>query len=189
MRNPNKPARTNHPLLLYRRLFSYYGWPSAWLLVVSAGLLVWNPPPLADLRLALSLAALLAAALLLFTFVLSRLARVQCGEDGVLVQAPLYRLHVPYESIVRTRTSSLGTVFPPSQQPFSSRAFLDPLWLMPVVVVEVEALPRSRRQLRLWMDSRMLLKSALVLLVEDHGALRGQIDEAMIRWRVAKRGT
>jgi hypothetical protein len=35
----------------------------------------------------------------------------------------------------------------------------------------------------------MLLKSALVLLVEDHGALRGQIDEAMIRWRVAKRGT
>ncbi len=188
MRNAKKPARTSHPLLLYRRLFSYYGWPSVWLLVVSGGLLVWDHPALAALRLALLLAALLAVTLLLFTFVLSRIARVQCGEDGLLVQLPLYRLHVPYESIVRTRTSSLGTVFPPSRQPFSSRAFLDPLWLLPVVLVEVEALPRSRRQLRLWMDSRMLLKSALVLLVEDHGALRVQIDEAMIRWRVAKRG-
>jgi hypothetical protein len=188
MRDGNKPARTRHPLLLYRRLFSYYGWPSGWLLLVSGGLLVWDPPALADLRLALLLAALLSTTLLLLTFVMSRLAQVQCGEDGLLIQVPLYRLHIPYESIARTRTSSLGTAFPPSRQPFSTRAFLEPLWQAPVVVVEVERLPQSRRQLRLWLDSRMLLKSALVLPVEDHRALRAQIDEAMIRWRVATRG-
>lgn len=187
MRRQNKPARTSHPLLLYRRLFSYYGWPSVWLLVVSGGLLVWDHPALAALRLALILAALLSAILLLLTFVMSRLARVQCGEDGLLIQVPLYRLHIPYESVARTRTSSLGTAFPPSRQLFSSRAFLDPLWQLPVVVVEVDRLPQPRGQLRLWIDSRMLLKNALVLLVEDHRALRAQIDEAMIRWRVARR--
>jgi hypothetical protein len=120
MRRQNKPAKTSHPLLLYRRLFSYYGWPSVWLLVVSGGLLVWDHPALAALRLALILAALLSAILLLLTFVMSRLARVQCGEDGLLIQVPLYRLHIPYESIARTRTSSLGTAFPPSRQLFST---------------------------------------------------------------------
>ena len=126
--------------------------------------------------------------LILLTFVMSRLARVECGEDGLLVQVPLYRVHVPYDSIARTRTGSLGSLFPRKKQPFSARSFLNPLWQRPAVVVEVELLPLPSRQLRLWLDARMFLKSALVLLVEDHRGLRSQIDEAMIRWRVAKRG-
>jgi hypothetical protein len=141
-----------------------------------------------ELRLALVLAALLSVTLLLLTFVMSRLARVECGEDGLLVQVPLYWLHVPYDSIIRTRTASLGGLYPPKRQPFSSRNFLNPLWQRPAVVVEVELLPLPSGQLRLWWDARMFLKSAIVLLVEDHRGLRTQIDDAMIRWRVAKRG-
>lgn len=171
-------------MLVYRRLASYYRTPSLWLLVVSLGLLVWNHPWLGPLRLPAVMAALLSAILILLTLAMSRLAYVRCGEDGLLVQLPLGRVHVPYDSIIQTRTSSLGTLYPPSKQPFSSRAFLRPLWRLPAVVVEVERLPQPRLQLRLWMDSRMLLKSALVLLVEDHRGLRSQIDEATIRWRL-----
>jgi len=188
MNGKGKPARTSHPLVLYRRLLSYYGTPSVWLFMVSAGLLVWDRPETAGMRLALLLAALLSVTLLLLTFVMSRMAYAQCGEDGLLIQLPLYRVHVPYDSMARTRTSSLGSLFPPSRQPFSSRAFLDPLWTETVVVVEVQLLPQPRQQLRLWMDARMLLKNGLVLLVPEPRDLRSQIDEAMIRWRVAKRG-
>jgi len=188
MSGKGKPARTSHPLVLYRRLASYYGTPCVWLFLVSAGLLVWDRPETTDMRLALLLAALLSATLLLLTFLMSKIAYVQCGEDGLLIQLPLYRVHVPYDSIVRTRTSALGSLFPPSKQPFTSRAFLDPLWTETVVVVEVELLPQPRQQLRLWMDARMLIKNGLVLLVQQPRDLRSQIDEAMIRWRVAKRG-
>jgi len=187
MSRRDKTARTSHPLVIYRRLASYYGWPSLWLLVVSGGLLVWDHPAFEGLRLALTLAVLLSLTLLLLTFVMSRLASVRCGEDGLLVQLPLYRVRVPYDTITTTRTAGLGTLFPPSRQPFTSRAFLNPLWQLPAVVVEVEWLPQPRWQLRLWMDPRMILKGALVLLVKDHRTFRSQIDEAMIRWRAASK--
>ena len=137
MSTRSKAARRSHPLLMYRRLASYYGAPSVWLLLVSVSLLVWDHPSLKDLELALVLAALLSLTLILLTFVMSRLARVECGEDGLLVQVPLYRVHVPYDSITRTRTASLGNLFPPKTQPFYARSFLNPLWQRPAVVVEL----------------------------------------------------
>jgi hypothetical protein len=182
-----KKVRTRHPLLLYRRLASYYRGPSLWLLLVSAVLLVWDHPSLKELFLPAAMTALLSTIIILLTFVMSRLAYVECGQDGLLIHLPLRRVHVLYDSIVQTRTSALATLFPPSRQPFSSRNFLRPLWQSAAVVVEIELWPQPRRQLRLWMDGRMLLKNALVLLVEDHRVLRRQIDEAMIRWRVSKR--
>jgi hypothetical protein len=187
MKKGRKKVRTRHPLLLYRRLASYYRGPSLWLLLVSAVLLVWDHPSLKELYLPAAMTALLSTIIILLTFVMSRLAYVECGQDGLLIHLPLRRVHVLYDSIVQTRTSALATLFPPSRQPFSSRSFLRPLWQSAAVVVEIELWPQPRRQLRLWMDGRMLLKNALVLLVEDHRVLRRQIDEAMIRWRVSKR--
>jgi hypothetical protein len=186
MKKGQGKVRTRHPLLLYRRLLSYYRGPCLWLLLVSVVLLVWDHPSLRPLTLPAVLTFLLSVTLLMLTFVMSRMAYVQCGEDGMLIQLPFSRVHVLYDSIVQTRTASLATLYPPSRQPFSSRNFLSPLWQMPALVVHVELLPKPRQQLRLWMDSRMILKSALVLLVEDHRALRSQIEEAMIRWRMQK---
>jgi hypothetical protein len=186
MKRERGKIRTRHPLLLYRRLWSYYRGPCLWLLLVSVVLLVWDHPSLRVLTLPVVMTLLLSVVLLLLTIVMSRLAYVQCGEDGMLIHLPLYRVHVLYDSIVQTRTASLATLYPPSRQPFSSRNFLGPLWQKPALVVHVELLPKPRQQLRLWMDSRMLLKSALVLLVEDHRGLRSQIEEATIRWRTQK---
>ena len=107
---------------MYRRLASYYGTPSVWLLLVSVVLLVWDHPSLKDLQLARVLAALLSVTLILLTCVMSKLARVECGEDGLLVQVPLYRVHVPYDSIARTRTVSLGNLFPPRNSPSTPAA-------------------------------------------------------------------
>jgi len=187
MMRRRRGVRKRHPLMLYRRLAAYYRQPLILLLLVSGGLLAWDPAELQELRLALLLTLLLSLTLLSLTFVMSRLAYVQCGDNGLRVQLPLYRLDVGYDSIVQTRSVSMAALFPPSKQPFSSRGFLNPLWQSTAVVVELEWLPQSRQQLRLWMDSRMILKKALVFLVEDHRALRRQIDEAVVRWRVSRR--
>jgi hypothetical protein len=186
MKKGQHQVRTRHPLLLYRRLMSFYRGPCLWLLLVSVVLLVWDHPSLQMLTLPAVMTLLLSMILLLLTFFMSRLAYVQCGEDGVLIQLPFYRVHVLYDSIVETRAASLATLYPPSKQPFSSRNFLRPLWRMTALVVQVELLPKPRQQLKLWMDSRMILKGAIVFLVEDHRALRRQIEEAMIRWRIQK---
>jgi hypothetical protein len=184
MRKKEGRVHRTYPLLLYRRLASYYLIPCLLLLVVSLVVLVWGQPALAPLWLPAMIAVLLSVTLVLLTWAMSRMAYVRCGEDGLLIQVPLQRVHVPYRSIIQTRTSALGILYPPSKQPFSTRAFLRPLWHLPAVVVELELLPQPRRQLRLWMDSRMLLKSGLVLLVEDHRGLRSEIEDSAIRWRL-----
>lgn len=189
MTTKGRQAREKHPLLLYRRLAAYYRAPLILLLVVSAGLVAWDPPELQELRRIFPLTLLLSLILLVVTLVMSRLAYVQCVDLGLRVQLPLYRLYVGYDSIVQTRSVSLAALHPPSKQPFSSRGFLYPLWHLPAVVVDLEWLPESRARLRLWMDSRMIIKKGLVFLVEDHRTLRRQIDEAVVRWRLDTRDT
>lgn len=176
-------VRGKHPLLLYRRLLAYIRTPALLLILVSGGLLIWDHPALQGLRLILVMTFLLPLALVLLVFVMSRLAYVQCAEDGLVVQLPLSRVQVPYDSIIETRAAFMYELFPPAQQPFSTRGFLDPLWRMPVVVVRLRSLPQPRQQLRLWMDSRMIIHEGLVFLVRDHMRFRRQVQEAMINWR------
>lgn len=179
--------RAKHPLLLYRRLASYWGFPSILLMLVSAGLLIWNQPALQGLRAILVLSFLLPFAILILTFAMGRSAHVQCREDGLLIQLPLYALRVPFESIVETRSAFMYELFPPSRQPISARGFLDPLWKMSAVVVRLSSLPQPRSRLRLWMDSRMIIPDGLVLLVQDYRGFRREIQDAMIHWRAGRK--
>jgi hypothetical protein len=179
-------ARARHPLLLYRRLAGYWRIPLTLLLSVSAGLLIWNHPELQELRLTLVLTFLLSSVLLVLTSIMTRVAYAKCGEDGLFIQLPLYQLHVPYESVVETRAAFMYELFPPFKQPLSTRGFLDPLWKKSAVVVRLRSWPRPRRQLRLWMDSRMMIHDGLVLLVKDHMNFRREIQEAMIHWRAGR---
>jgi hypothetical protein len=172
-----------HPLLLYRRLASYWRVPLMLLLIVSSGLLTWNHPALQELRLGLVVTLLLSLVLLLLTFIMSRLAYVQCRADALFIQLPLYGLHIPYESVLETRAAFMYELFPPSEQPFSTRGFLNPLWKTSAVVVRLRSFPQPRRQLRLWMDSRMIIHDGLVLLVKDYMGFRREIQHAMIHWR------
>jgi hypothetical protein len=175
-------------LLVYRRLVGYWGTPLILLFLVSAVLLIWNHTALQVLRPVLVLTLPLSLVLLILTFVMSRLAYVQCRDDGFLIQLPLTRLHVPYESVVEARATLMYELFPPSKQRFSTRGFLDPLWKMSAVVIRLRAWPQPRRRLRLWMDSRMIIRDGLVLLVRDYMGFRREIQDAMARWR-ARTGT
>ncbi len=179
-------VRARYPLLLYRRLAEYWRLPSVLLMLVSSGLLVWNHPALRELRSVLLLALLLPLVLLLLTFAMSRVAYVRCRENGLLIQLPLYRLQIPFESVVETRAAFMYEVFPPSKQPFSTAGFLSPLWKKTAVVIRLKRLPRARRQLRLWMDSRMLVHEGLVLLVKDYMGFRREMQDAMIHWRAGR---
>ncbi len=176
-------ARAKHPLLLYRRLASYWLGPSLLLMLVSAGLLIWNRPAWRELRLVLVMTFLLPLVLLLVTFIMSRLAYVQCGKGALLIQLPLYRLHVPYESIIETRAAFMYELFPPARQRFSTRGFLEPLWSMSAVVVRLKYFPQPGQQLRLWMDSRMIIHDGLVLLVKDYMGFRREIQATITHWR------
>ncbi len=180
----NTRVRARHPLLLYRRLAAYWSLPSVSLMVVSAGLLIWNHPAGRGLRSVLAMTFLLPLVLLLVTFIMSRLAYVQCRTDGILIRLPLYRLHVPYESVIETRASFMYELFPPRKQRFSTRNFLRPLWTMSAVVVRLKYFPRPRQQLRRWMDSRMIIHDGLVLLVKDYMGFRREIQAAITHWRV-----
>ncbi len=179
----NVGVKSKHSLVLYRRLLAYLGTPMMFLIVVSGGLLIWDPPALQDLDRVLRMTLVLPSVLLVLIFSMSRLAYVQCGEQGLVVQLPVYRLHVPYESIMETRAAFMYELFPPAKQPLSSRGFLDPLWSRPAVVVRLRSLPQPRARLRLWMDKRMIVRDGLVFLVKDHMALRRQIQDGMIGWR------
>lgn len=188
MRRGHDAFGTKHRLLLYRRLAGYYRTPLLLLMLVSGALLLWNHAALQQLRLVLVVAFAVAWVLLLLTTCMSLLAYVQCREDGLRVQLPFYRLHVPYELIRHTRSVVMYELFPPSKQAFSARGFLAPLWNLPAVIVYLEYLPRRRRHLRLWMDSRMVIRDGLVLLLDDPRAFRRHLDDAMIKRRTAGRG-
>jgi len=156
-------------------------------MIVSAGLLIWDHPALQSSRPVLPVTFVLPLVMVVLIFVMSRMSYVRVEEQGLVVRLPLYRLHVPYESIIETRSASMYELFPPARQPFSTRAFLDPLWSMPAVVVRLRSLPQPRSRLRLWMDSRMLLHDGLVFLVKDHMGFRRQIQGAMMGGRVRRR--
>jgi hypothetical protein len=174
------------PLLLYRRLAEYWGIPSILLLLVSAGLLIWNPPTLQELRMVLVLAFLLALGLLWTAFIMRRLTYVECGEDSLIIQLPFYRMRIPYESVTDVRPAVMHEVFPPAEQSFSAHRFLDPLWSKPAVVLQMRNWPQLRQQLRLWIDSRMIVQDGLVLMVEDDMDFRREMQHAIIQWRAGE---
>ncbi len=175
------------PLLLYRRLAGYWGTPSILLLLVSAGLLIWNPPALRELRQILVLAFLLSLSVLWVAFTMRRLAYVEFGDDSLIIQLPFYRLRIPYEYVIDTRSAFMHEVLPPDTQSISTRRFLDPLWSKPAVVVQVRSLPQPRQQLRLWMDSRMIAQDGLVFVVKDDEGFHWEMQDAITQWRDGER--
>jgi hypothetical protein len=181
---PEKPGR-HHPLVLQEHLNEQVFWPSILIVCVTAGLLIVNRQELAPHRVALVLLLAGAGLALILTYVYRFRAYVQCGSDGLRIQLPFYRLTIPYSRIRATRPNDFYRLYPPDQQRWTQRAFLDGLWGMTVVLVDLEQLPRSRKWLRLWMSKYMLDPNgpSFTLAVRDWIALRSDLDEHLSRSR------
>lgn len=176
-----------HPLLLQQEFSAQNFWVCVLLLAVSGGLIAWNPLPFTPYRPHL-IAILVASGLVLILTLLLRLrAYAQCRENGLVVQLPFLRLHIPYSQVKTSRPALFYRTFPPAEQRWTQRRFLRNLWPRTVVVVELEQWPRPRFWLRLWLSKYMLCPEAvgLVLPVRDWMAFRTELDEFRIRRRQA----
>ena len=172
-------AGKRYPLLLQQQFNEQVFWPAILILIICAGLLVWNPPPFEPYRLHLGTMMAGTGLALILTFIFRLTAFVQCRLDGLRVQTPFQRLTIPYGEIRLTRPTQLYHLFPPDSQRWTQRSFLSPLWGMTVVVVEMEKLPHRARWLRTWMGKYMICSDVvgLALLVRNWMAFRSDLDE------------
>ncbi|MFQ6015745.1 MAG: hypothetical protein ACE5NP_09920 [Anaerolineae bacterium] len=178
--------RKKQPILYYRRTFRQLLPTGLLLILLTAGLLVWDPPELEQYRPVLQLILALAALLLLLTFAMARLAHVQVDDKGVHLQLPFYRFDLSYDDIQNTRPAPLYQLFPPEEQSWSTRQHLEPLYKLTAVVVRVKKFRRPRWWLRLWLGDKILVKNGIVLVVKDWMSLRRAIGEESSARRLAR---
>ncbi len=182
-----------YPLLVYRRLFSLYAGPLVLLFLASAGplgaALVWELPRLQSLRWTLIIVAGLSGLLLLALFVARWLAFVRCRANNLLVQSPLYQVVISYGRVRLTRPAEFVRIFPPQEQSWSQRRFLEPLWGKTVIVVETTGLPLPSWWLRLWLSKYLLLPdgSGFVFAVKDWMGLSQEIDSFRGNWLLRRK--
>jgi hypothetical protein len=155
-------------------------WPTILIVALSATLIIWGAP---EFRGYLSVTLFGSGAILILTLFFRLRAYVQCRSSELRVQLPFYRLEIPYRAIQSTRPTDLFRVFLPTEQRWTQRRFLMPIFGRTIVVVEMETLPAPRRQLRLWITKYMLSPETegLVLAVRDWIGLRSELDEYKAR--------
>jgi extradiol dioxygenase family protein len=179
------PRRTGRRYwLLYQQRFSeMIFWPGILIVIITAVLLVWQPPQLAGYRLLFALALVVAALVLVLSYFYRLRAYVRCRERDLLVQLPFYRLTIPYSDIRKSRPAELFRLFPPAEQRSTENNFLDPLLGVTVLVIEVSSLPISNRELRLWMSKYMISPDhrGIVLAIRDWIALDTELEELRAR--------
>ncbi|MBC7251777.1 MAG: hypothetical protein H5T62_16055 [Anaerolineae bacterium] len=182
-----------YSLLIYRRLFSLYAGPLFLLFLISAAplgaTLVWELPGVQEMRWTFIIVAVVAALLWLALFIARWLSFVRCRTNSLLIQVPLYQVVVSYGRIRHTRPVQLGRVFPPQEQSWSQRRFLEPLWGKTVIVVETQGLPLPRWWLRLWLSKYLLLPDGdgFVFAVKDWMRLGQEIDSFRSNWLLRRK--
>lgn len=169
-----------YPLLYQQRFNEMVFWPAVLIVALSATLIIWGA---SEFRTYLSTILFGSGVILVLTLFFRLRAYTQCRSSGLLVRLPFYRLEIPYRLIKSTRPSDLYRVFLPTEQRWTQRRFLMPLFGRTVVVVELDELPSPRRWLRLWMTKYMLSPETdgLVLAVRDWIGLRTELDEYKAR--------
>ena len=178
-----------HPLLLNQRFNESVFWPSILTLAFSAALLVWPSAALAPHRCPLSVVLLGTGLVLVLTFLFRLRAYVQCRQNGLRIQLPFYHLTIPYEEMRTSRPNDFFRLFPPKEQPFFQRRFIEPLLAKTVIVIDLRQFPRRKPILRLWMSRYMLNPASpgLILAVRDWIAFRTELDEFRSKSRLPRK--
>jgi hypothetical protein len=183
-----EPSRS-YRLLPQERFARGYLGISLMLLLLSAGLLIWNPPALSTIRPVLVVTAVIGALILTLMILVRQMSYVVCQMDELLIHLPFRSFVVPYAHVRSIRPDAFYRIFPPGEQPGWQRNVLSGVWSRTVVAVELNEFPWPRRQLRTWGGKYLLLphSSGLVLPVRDWMALRTELDERYAAWRVRQR--
>ncbi len=180
-----KPQRKRHPLLFQQRLSEQFFWPAILTVATCGALLVWNPAKLQPYRFYLAVALVCCGLVLILTFAFRLRAYAALTEEAIRVRLPFHRLEIPYRDIKNVRPTELFRMFPPRQQRWTQRRFLEPLFGATVIVIELDELPRPKAWLRLWMTPFMVCpdKVGLIIAVRDWLGFRATLDEYRARLR------
>lgn len=172
-------AGRRYPLLLQRRLSAMLFWPALLIGLLITVLAILSPPGIEAYWPYLLVAGIGGWAVAILSLWFSLRSYARCRPDGLCIRLPFYELVVPYRDIQSTRLAQFGRQFPPENERWSRRRFLEPLSFTTVVVVELEALPAPRRRLRLWMSHYLLSPDTpgFMLPVRDWLGLRSELDE------------
>lgn len=167
---------------------SYFG-ISLLLLLISAGLLLWNPPVLSVIRPALVVTAVVGALILMVVILIHQTSYVVCEADGILIHLPFRSFFLPYAKVQTVRPDAFYRIFPPDEQSSWQQSVMSGVWSRTVVAVDLVEFPWSRRQFRMWGGKYLVQPHApgVVLPVEDWMALRSELDERNAAWRVRQR--
>jgi len=175
-----KPQRAKrHALLYHQRLSEQYFWPAVGIVAVTAALLVWNPSKLEPFRLLVSVALACSGMILALTFAFRLRAYAICADQALLVQLPFYHFTIPYRAIKNVRPTELFRMYPPREQSWGQRRFLEPIFETTVLVIELDTLPAHTSWLRFWMSKYMLSPdtTGVIIAVRDWLKFRADLDE------------
>lgn len=176
-----------HTLLLYARMFALWRGPTLSLAIVTGGLAVWAPGPLAEMQVRLPLAGLSVLSALAFGYALlgPRLAYVQCRPTHLLVSTPVFRMAISYNRIRTTRPVS----FNPVMVGWGDRQIAGPYVDQTMVALDLSRYPIARRWLRLFLMKYLLPQDfvGLLFLVRDWMGLSLNIESHRAAWKTRQR--
>jgi hypothetical protein len=186
LKKKRRPA-SRFPLLVYRRLFRMWFWPSMLLLVVAILLLVFDPLLLGRWRWAF-LPLIFVTGLLTVYALLARIAYVQAHPKALRIRTPLLPLVISYGRLNTVRPTPFKAQYPPNRLSWSQRQLAEKLYGRTCLLVELTGYPVSRHLLSLLLGRFLLAIDSigLVLLVEDWLQLSNEIEGARAEWVIRR---
>lgn len=168
-------AGKRHVLLIYEHTLKIW-YPATFLLSILLFTLWWFLPTIhpektqSDWKDTLLLFSASAAFLMtLFLFLARKAAYVRPYPKYLRLATPFFRLNISYKRILKTRSTEMSTLFPPSKLSTWQRESMAPLLRKTVIVVDLNAFPMSPFFLRLFLSPFFFKDKTphFVFLVED----------------------
>ncbi len=174
---------TRYPLLVYRRVFQMWFWPSVLLLIASLALILVESDLLGDWRWAFVPVALISAGLAVYAL-LARFCFAQAHPHSLRVRVPFFKLLVSYGRVNVIRTAPFKAQFPPASLVWSQRRLAEKLYGHTCTVVELKGFPISKAWLSFWLHHLLISTQVdgLVLLVDDWLQFGNDIESARAEW-------
>ena len=188
-----KKTGKRHILVMFRHFWNRI-WRVSLLLGLLLGVLWWQAGSgkLPIIQTAQSLWVLAGAIVLIALGMAAFIARyqnyVQPHRSYIRLVTPLLRLNISYQRVKSVRSADLGKLFPPRQQTWGQRQFLDSFYGMTAVIIDLKGYPLSLSLLKLFLPRYVFTPNygGFVFLVEDWMSLSSGLDSWIGSWQERK---
>lgn len=167
-------AGKRYPLVIYEYMLNRW-WPATLTLSLVLFAIWWQvsrretPPEEAWRNLALLAIGGITLLMTIFIFLMRKAAYVRPYGSHLRLITPFLRLNISYRRLLRTSTSSMHSLFPPSKMSSWTRGAMEPLFSKTAIVLELNGHPIPRAMLRFFLSPFFFKDKSphLVILVKD----------------------